>query len=89
MKIYYDQIVSITEDYLGPAAGRFINRQILSHLNKSPEELEKADIPKLAIRIRSGLVVLTRDERVVEEAFHRISAISQMNGHVSEQLSNA
>jgi hypothetical protein len=72
---YYDQILEITKDYLGPAAGRFVNRQIQTYLNKSPGDLQKSDIPMLAIRIRSGLVVLTKDEETVKEAFQRISSV--------------
>lgn len=72
---YYDQILEITKDYLGPAAERFLGRQISSHIKKEPSNLQKSDIPMLAIRIRSGLMVLTHDERVVEEAYHRLSAI--------------
>jgi hypothetical protein len=73
--LYYNQILDITKDYLGPAAERFISRQIQSHIRKDPNNLQKSDIPMLAIRIRSGLMVLTSDERIVEEAFHRINAI--------------
>ncbi len=72
---YYNQILTITEDYLGPAAGRFIDRQINSYLGKSPQTLQKGDIHMLAIRIRSGLMVITKDELVVQEAFHRIAAV--------------
>jgi predicted nuclease of predicted toxin-antitoxin system len=75
---YYDQILDIATDYLGPAAGRFVNRQIVTHLNKAPEQLQKSDIPMLAIRIRSGLVVLTKDEDTVKEAFQRISSVGNM-----------
>jgi hypothetical protein len=72
---YYKKILDIVQDYLGPAAERFIVRQISTHLEKDPERLEKSDIPMLAIRIRSGLHVLTHDQIVVEEAFRRISSI--------------
>ena len=73
--LYYDKILEITTDYLGPAAERFVSRQINSHFNKNPEELQTGDIPMLAIRIRSGLLVLTNDKEIVDEAFHRITAI--------------
>lgn len=72
---YYNQILDITKDYLGPAADRFVNRQVSLHIKKSPEHLQKSDIHMLAIRIRSGLLVLTRDNNVVDEAFRRISAL--------------
>lgn len=73
--VYYNQILDITKDYLGPAAERFIGRQIQSHIRKDPTNLQKGDIPMLAIRIRSGLMVITRDEKIVEEAYHRLSAV--------------
>ena len=74
-KLYYEEIINITKDYLGPAASRFVNRQIQTYLNKSPDELQKSDIPMLAIRIRSGLVVLTKDQGTVAEAYKRITSI--------------
>ncbi len=76
---FYEKIVNITTDYLGPAASRFVNRQISSHLRKSPEHLVRADIPMLAVRIRSGLVVLTVDPQTVEEAFQRITSVADTN----------
>ncbi len=76
MTRYYDRILDITKDYLGPAAGRFVNRQIESHIHKSPEELQKDDIPMLAIRIRSGLMVLTQNKDTVEEAYNRLTAVA-------------
>lgn len=74
--LYFNELVSITKDYLGPAAERFVKRQIESHLKKNPDQLQKSDIASLAIRIRSGLFVLTRDENVVEEAYSRLSSIA-------------
>jgi hypothetical protein len=75
---YYDHILEITSDYLGPAASRFVDRQIHSHLKKSPTELSRADIQMLAIRIRSGLLILTQDETIGEEAFRRIASVGDM-----------
>jgi hypothetical protein len=75
---YYQRIVDIAADYLGPAAGRFVTRQISSYLHKKPEQLERRDIQMLAIHIRSGLVVLTKDQHTVDEAFQRIVAIGNM-----------
>ena len=51
-ELYYEKIVDITRDYLGPAASRFVIRQINTHFHKSPEQLQRTDIPILAIRIR-------------------------------------
>ena len=41
-KSLYLKVVRITDHYLGPAADRFIRRQIENHLNKHPEELAQA-----------------------------------------------
>jgi hypothetical protein len=76
---YYDLVLSITEEYLGPAARRFVDRQITKHLSKPPELLTREDIPALAVRIRSGLMVLTQNEEVVQEAFRRLTAIADEN----------
>lgn len=73
---YHDKILAIIKDYLGPAAKRFLMRQTSTHLRKNIEDIGRDDIHVLAIRIRSGLLVLTRDESVVEEAYHRIAAIA-------------
>jgi hypothetical protein len=73
---YYSRILDIAQDYLGPAAERFLSRQMRLHFKKDPHQLQKADIPMLAIRIRSGLLVLTHDESVVEEAFRRITEVA-------------
>lgn len=75
---YYEKILDIIKDYLGPAAGRFLDRQIKSHLRKSPQDLRKGDIPMLAIRIRSGLMVLTQDNQTVAEAYNRITAVGDI-----------
>lgn len=74
--MYYEKVLTITEEYLGPAAGRFLDRQILSHLKKDPQQLTREDISMLAVRIRSGLAVLTKDEQTVNEAFKRISGVA-------------
>ena len=43
----YSKVVDVTSEYLGPAAERFIARQIETHLNKKPEDLTQADLVKL------------------------------------------
>lgn len=78
MGSYYEQIIVITTDYLGPAAKRFVDRQIERHLQKQPDDLQRSDIQSLAIRIRSGLLVLTHDEVSVEEAFRRIISVGDL-----------
>lgn len=68
----YDQAVQITKDYLGPAAERFINRQIIFHLKKDPEMLTKQDIPQLAEWVKVSIAILTEDKKMVDDFTKRI-----------------
>lgn len=62
----YEQVVDVTSDYLGPAAERFISRQIESHLDKNPHELDRNDMEKLLDWIRLTISLLTEDEAMIE-----------------------
>ena len=44
----HDDAVKVAKIYMGPAAEKFINRQISSHLNKTASELTGADLEELA-----------------------------------------
>ncbi len=63
----YDEVVRVTHVYLGPAAERFIARQVENHLHKAPEELSKADLLKLIDWIRVVVSLLTEDSDIIEE----------------------
>lgn len=63
----YDDVVKVTKDYLGPAAERFITRQIHTHLNKTPDALTKADLVKLADWIKVAIALLTEDSDMVND----------------------
>lgn len=63
----YDDVVKVTTSYLGPAAERFIARQIQTHLDKKPEELTKEDLVKLVDWIKIAIALLTEDGHVVDE----------------------
>lgn len=71
----YEQILKITKDYLGAKADQFVTRQIRLHLKKEHTKLRCADIPMLAIRIRSGLLVLLNDHEIADEAYRRIKEV--------------
>jgi cobalamin biosynthesis protein CbiG len=77
----YSQIVLITEEYLGPAARRFVARQISSHLHKTPSEITRADLPKLVEWTRVTLGLLTDDRTVVEEYTQKIIALQHLVRH--------
>jgi hypothetical protein len=63
----YEQIVDLTEEYLGPAAQRFVARQISSHLEKDPEDLTSQDIATLIEWGTVTMSMLTQDRRMVED----------------------
>lgn len=63
----FEKVVAITEDYLGPAAPRFVTRQVSFHLGKTPEELISSDIPKLAEWTKATLALLTDDKNIVKD----------------------
>jgi hypothetical protein len=63
----YDKVVGVTHVYLGPAADRFIARQVENHLHKSPEALSQADLLSLIDWIRVVVSLLTEDSEIVEE----------------------
>lgn len=63
----YTRIVRITHEYLGPAADRFIDRQVRNHLHKDPEKITEKDLLKLTDWIKLAVSLLTDDSEVVDE----------------------
>lgn len=74
----YNRVVYITALYLGPAAERFIARQIQIHLNKEPEELTQKDLEKLVDWIKIAIALLTEDAKVVEEFSANLMALTRV-----------
>lgn len=72
----YRHVIAVTADYLGPAAERFIDRQITSHLNKSPEDLKDKDLVKLIEWIKLAFALLTDNKNMVDEYVGRLSNLS-------------
>ena len=73
----YDKVVRITNVYLGPAADRFISRQVKYHLHKPPEELSSSDLIKLIDWIRVAVSLLTDDTEIVEEYTTQLKRLTQ------------
>ncbi len=68
----YDKIVSVVEVYLGPAAPRFVDRQISSHTNKSPKDVSAEDLDKLTDWIKISMSLLTDDRSTVDECVKQL-----------------
>ncbi|HEX7632940.1 MAG TPA: hypothetical protein VF401_01290 [Candidatus Saccharimonadales bacterium] len=65
--ILYEKVVKVTHVYLGPAADRFIDRQVQNHLHKPPQEISPQDLLQLIDWIRVAVSLLTEDNEIVEE----------------------
>lgn len=74
----YDAVIDVTQDYLGPAAGRFIDRSITNHLKKKPEDLTASDLKKLVDWVKVSVAVLTEDSDLVAEYIARLSNVGRM-----------
>jgi hypothetical protein len=71
-KTLADQVIDITQEYLGPTADRFVTRLINFHLKKEPAELKPGDIKKLSEWIKVSLGLLTEDKKLVDECEKKI-----------------
>ncbi len=61
----YSRVVDVTHEYFGPAADRFVTRQIQSHLNKKPQQLRKQDLAGLIDWMSLAMAVVIEDEKLV------------------------
>ncbi len=73
----YEKVVRVTHVYLGPAADRFISRQVQNHLHKAPADLSQADLLKLIDWIRVAVSVLTEDSEIVEEYASQLERLAR------------
>lgn len=73
----YSKLVDVSEEYLGPAAERFVSRQIVAHLSKQPCDILKEDLPKLAEWIKLSMATLTRDKFIIDTFTHKVMDLSK------------
>jgi hypothetical protein len=76
-KNLYWNVIEVTSQYLGPAAERFIDRQVRNHLNKDPEKITKSDIAKLLDWIRTSVTLLTDNQVLIEEYIQQLESLSK------------
>ena len=72
----YNQVIAVTEEFLGPAAPRFIDRQIAAHLGKQPRELTRDDMPTLIEWSKVTLGLITQDREVVQNFQVKMAALA-------------
>lgn len=63
----YEQVVDVVYEYLGPAAQRFVDREIQSHIGKQPEDLAREDIDKLHEWCKLAIALMADDDETVEQ----------------------
>jgi hypothetical protein len=73
----YEQVVRITYVYLGPAAGRFVDRQVRNHLHKEPENMTRKDLLHLIDWIRIAVSLLTDDSQVAKEYIGQLEQLAR------------
>lgn len=75
----YTKVVRVTHVYLGPAAERFIDRQVRNHLHKRPQDLSREDLDKLIDWIRVAVSLITEDSEIVEEYTEQLTKLVKGN----------
>lgn len=76
----YKKLVQVTTDYLGPAAERFISRQIETHLHKTPDQITPEDIVKLVDWVKLAVALLTEDSKMVDDFTKSVLELGNPNG---------
>jgi hypothetical protein len=72
-----DQVLEVSQDYLGPAAERFVDRQIATHIGKTPDTLTNDDLRTLLDWFKLSFALLTKDSALVDEYIRRLNLVAQ------------
>jgi hypothetical protein len=73
----YDKVVRVTNVYLGPAAERFVGRQVRNHLHKEPQEISEKDLRALIDWVRVAVSLLTENGEVVDEYIEQLVLLTK------------
>lgn len=73
----YDQLLAATHVYLGPAADRFIDRQIENHLRKPPDQISREDLSFMIDWITAVVALISDDADVIEEYAAELHKIAE------------
>jgi uncharacterized protein YegL len=73
----YEEVVTITYDYLGPAADRFVVRQIRNHLKKDPEQLQRKDLRQLIDWIQLAMRLISSDNDIIDRYVEELELLTQ------------
>lgn len=73
----YSELIDVFYDYLGPAAQRFLDREIEAHLGKKPDDITREDIPKIHEWSRLAIALLAEDQQTVNNFSESIMALAK------------
>ncbi len=80
----YQQVINITHVYLGPAAERFIDRQVENHLHKPAHKLTRQDLGELTDWIRVVVALLSDDAEIIEEYINELKKLANPKKNTSD-----
>ena len=80
----YDKVVRITNVYLGPAAERFVCRQVRNHLHKEPQKISENDLKDLIAWVRVAVSLLTENSEIVDEYIEQLSKLTKNTNHFKQ-----
>jgi hypothetical protein len=72
-----DRVIDISQEYLGPAAERFVHRQITSHLGKKPDDLTTNDLGVLIDWLKLSFALMTDNGRLVEDYAKQLNTLEK------------
>ena len=73
----YDEVVTVTYNYLGPAADRFVARQMRNHLQKDPTDLKPKDLRQLIDWIQLAMRLISNDSQTVDRYIADLDGLAQ------------
>ena len=78
---FYKTVVRVTHAYLGPAADRFVARQVRYHLGKEPEQLQKHELAGLIDWLGMSLALLSEDEQLIRDYIAELHSLAANGNH--------
>ncbi|HEX8227493.1 MAG TPA: hypothetical protein VF572_06520 [Candidatus Saccharimonadales bacterium] len=73
----YDKTVQVTEEFLGPAGERFIRRQITTHLNIPPEDLDTGNLSKLIEWSSIAFALMTNNAKDIDSFKQELKSLAK------------
>ena len=79
----YRDVVDRTAVYQGPSADRFVTRQIVGHLDKTPEKLMPDDLGEIIKWIKPAISLLTDSPESVDKYIDGLKHLASQSGKIA------